>query len=417
MWKNVLASYIHLHFGSNPQLAQSLVDRCHTVDIGAVNTASIRAAIDTEAAMAAAEQHMFTHNGHQYGMMNGAMHKIMSVPDLAMPLQTSLHRSSTLGRLSGDSSVEEIDKCYAQSHHQQAQQHLQQQVMHQQQRQLARERLAVSPQRTSSLPIFHRPLKPYSMPSSPLHEVAEHSTVHSPVHPTGSRTTQHVMQLGVSPPMTQPDLMQQHQQQLHQQADPQLHQQLYQQQTQLQRSPFHSPLQGSSPHGTHTPPYLQAPLDHAHTNGMHPGPDSLQTSPSMMSVDYNSMTSHSGMLSMHSSMLPDSAVYRPMLPTHSGVLPSTNSHVLPPSHSHMSLNSLKHSVSGAHPDGVGFRADETATASTSGYRSRLTPAGALANQSSSALQPHSPSNANTGSIVSLLCSGTEILYALGLKDR
>lgn len=426
MWKNVLASYIHLHFGSNPQLAQSLVDRCHTVDIATVNTAAIRAAIDTEAAMAAAEQHLVTHSSHQYGMMNGAMHRIMSVPDLAMPLQPSLQRSSTLGRLSADSSIEDVDRCYTHIHSQHAQQ--QQQAAQHAQRQHARERLAVSPQRTSSLPILQRQLKPHSMPASPLHDVAEHGDMHAHVHPHGSRMPHPMTQLGASPP----DIVQQHQQrqqQLHQQLDQQLDQQLHQQlsqQQQQQLSPFHSPLQETSPHGTQTPPYPQPPLDHAHMNGMHPTPDSLQTSPSMMSVDHNSMLpshsgmlsahSHSGMLSAHSGMLPDGTVCRPstaMLPTHSGILP--------PSYSHASLVTQRPTSNGFQPDGAGFRTDGTATASTSGQRNNLMPAGAPAYRSpSSTLQPaspHTPSAVSSGSIVSLLSSGTEILYALGLADR
>ena len=408
MWKNVLASYIHLHFGSNPQLAQSLVDRCHTVDIAAVNTAAIRAAIDTEAAMAAAEQHLVTHSSHQYGMMNGAMHRIMSVPDLAMPVHP-LQRSSTLGRLSADSSIEDVDRCYTHIHSQHAQQ--QQQATQHAQRQHARERLAVSPQRTSSLPILQRQLKPHSMPASPLHDVAEHGDMHAQVHPYGSRMPHPMTQLGASPP----DIVQQHQQrqqQLHQRLDQQLDQQLQQ-----QLSPFHSPLQATSPHGTQTPPYPQPPLDHTHMSSMHPTPDSLQTSPSMMSVDHNSMLpSHSGMLSAHSGMLPDGAACRPstaMLPTHSGVLP--------PSYSHASLVTQRPTSNGFQPDGAGFRADETATASTSGQRHNLMPAGAPAYRSpSSTLQPSSPrtpSAVSSGSIVSLLSSGTEILYALGLADR
>lgn len=30
-WRNVLASYVHLHFGSNPRLASALVEQCRQV--------------------------------------------------------------------------------------------------------------------------------------------------------------------------------------------------------------------------------------------------------------------------------------------------------------------------------------------------------------------------------------------------
>jgi hypothetical protein len=32
-WRNVLASYVHLHFGSNPKLAASLVERCRQANL------------------------------------------------------------------------------------------------------------------------------------------------------------------------------------------------------------------------------------------------------------------------------------------------------------------------------------------------------------------------------------------------
>ena len=42
-WRNVLGSCVHLHFGSCPQLAASLVARCREVDVGAINAAVAKA--------------------------------------------------------------------------------------------------------------------------------------------------------------------------------------------------------------------------------------------------------------------------------------------------------------------------------------------------------------------------------------
>lgn len=43
-WKNVLASFVHLHFGSRPGLAAELVERCAVVDLFAVRAAAAAAA-------------------------------------------------------------------------------------------------------------------------------------------------------------------------------------------------------------------------------------------------------------------------------------------------------------------------------------------------------------------------------------
>ncbi|KAL3138055.1 hypothetical protein ABBQ38_005288 [Trebouxia sp. C0009 RCD-2024] len=431
-WKNVLASYVHLHFGSAPQLASSLVARCHAVDLQAVNAAASRACHQAELAAAHAEQHAFQVNGHVpghmaphvNGMHNGAfnpqahMPKMMSTPDFAMPFQSSLRRvAAQMGRHSADDAQE----TYSASHT-----HLQQQLQHQllqhtyqQQQQQTPRKVRYDadghvdvhaqaynpadypgfspPERTSSLPIFHKPLKPYCIPTSPLHEVAEHSSMDEQPASYRSQWAPHQSNMQ------------------HQHPPVGYHQQL---QPPQQRSPFHSPPQG---HGSQSPTY-PPPLESAHS-GVLPMNSVLQSNGAFLPAETAMMPSHSGMLSansgmlsVNSGMLPDGAVYRPnsMGSAHPGML-SAQSSMLPNGAS----KSFERASSMLHAEAMsGYRHDDTCTASSSGRLAHASHGQAWSRSSSTGLQPASPDTAvSSNSIVSLLPSGTEILYALGLGDR
>ena len=440
-WKNVLASYVHLHFGSAPQLASSLVARCHAVDLHAVNAAATRACHQAELAAAHAEQqqalqhsHMPGHmTPHVNGMNNGAFNpqahlpKMMSTPDFAMPFQSSLQRAAAqMGRNSADDAQDSF--VHTQLQQQQLLQQAHQQLPPRKSRYDADGHVDVyaqaytpadyqglSPQRTSSLPIFHKPLKPYSIPTSPLHEVAEHSSMdgqHS------SYQSQWASQPGLHP-QQHPPLV--YPQQPHQQLHHQLHQQSLPQVPQQQRSPFHSPPQG---HGSQSPTY-PPPLESAHSGVLpmnailqsnRPDAAMLSGHSGMLSGHSGMLSANSGMMSVNSGMLPDGVVYRPnsIGSAHPGML-SSQSSMLPngASMGFERANSL------LHADAVSsYRHDDTCTASSSGRLAHESHGLAWSRSSSTGLQPASPDAAvSSHSIVSLLPSGTEILYALGLADR
>lgn len=94
---NVLASYVHLHFGSAPDFAAALVARCREVDVAATHAAATSAAQSASLHRRGSSEAGLSHGSRGSGrrrhhQTNGMVH-VRSVPNLAeVPHQAHLPR-------------------------------------------------------------------------------------------------------------------------------------------------------------------------------------------------------------------------------------------------------------------------------------------------------------------------------------